>query len=223
MAGFMRLEVLNAMLEDGLVPLFYHGEIETAVEIMRACGKGGARCVEFTNRGDKAHLVFQELVRQAETMPQVILGVGSVIEPGTAALYIQLGANFIVGPVLNPDVARLCNRRKVAYMPGCGTVSEISAAEELGVEICKVFPAGEIGGPSFIKSIRGPMPWTRLMPTGGVKTTEENVSSWIKAGAACLGIGSNLVRKEDVATQDFEAIRERTSRVLGWIQSARGK
>jgi 2-dehydro-3-deoxyphosphogluconate aldolase/(4S)-4-hydroxy-2-oxoglutarate aldolase len=221
MARYMRLEVLNAMLEDGLVPLFYDGQIETALAIMRACAEGGARCVEFTNRGDKATLVFQELVRQAESMPQVILGVGSVIEPGTASLYIQLGANFIVGPVFNQEVARLCNRRKVAYIPGCGTVSEISAAEELGVEICKVFPAGQIGGPDFIKSVRGPMPWTRLMPTGGVEAAEDNISAWIKAGAACLGIGSNLVRKEDMAAKNFEAIRERTSKVLGWIKSAR--
>jgi 2-dehydro-3-deoxyphosphogluconate aldolase/(4S)-4-hydroxy-2-oxoglutarate aldolase len=221
MAKYPRLEVWSAMLEDGLVPLYYFGQVETAAAIMRACLDGGARCVEFTNRGDQAHIVFQELVRQAEATPKVILGAGSIVDPGTASLYIQLGANFIVGPALNPEVARICNRRKVAYLPGCATVSEISAAEELGVEICKIFPGGDVGGPGFIKSVHGPLPWARLMPTGGVEATEEDVKDWIKAGAACLGVGSNLITKKDVAGGHYDAIAERTASILGWIRSAR--
>jgi 2-dehydro-3-deoxyphosphogluconate aldolase/(4S)-4-hydroxy-2-oxoglutarate aldolase len=152
----------------------------------------------------------------------LILGAGSVLDPGTAAIYVQLGAEFIVGPAFNPEVARLCNRRKVAYLPGCATASEISSAEESGVEICKIFP-GQVGGPEFVKAVLGPMPWARLMPTGGVEATQENVSAWIKAGAACLGIGSNLVTKEAVAGGDFGAIGERAARILAWIKAARGK
>ncbi|RME82108.1 MAG: bifunctional 4-hydroxy-2-oxoglutarate aldolase/2-dehydro-3-deoxy-phosphogluconate aldolase, partial [Caldilineae bacterium] len=160
MAKFSRLTVLNTMLETGLVPVFYHPDVEVAAQIVQACADGGARCIEFTNRGDQAHVVFGELVRRFLDDDRVILGVGSVIDPVTAGLYLQLGANFVVGPVLNPEIARLCNRRKVAYSPGCGSVSEISAAEELGVEIVKVFPGSQVGGPGFVKAVRGPMPWT---------------------------------------------------------------
>jgi 2-dehydro-3-deoxyphosphogluconate aldolase/(4S)-4-hydroxy-2-oxoglutarate aldolase len=223
MARFDRMTVLNAMLDTGLVPVFYNGDVEVAKKIVTACAEGGARVVEFTNRGDRAWNVFTELIAWAEKLhPELILGVGSVIDTPTAALYIASGANFVVGPILNPEIARLCNRRKVAYSPGCGTASEVSEAEELGVEIVKVFPGGLVGGPAFIKAVRGPAPWTRIMPTGGVAATEENVKGWIEAGAACLGMGSKLVRKDLVAADDFDGIRDNIVRVLAWIQEARG-
>lgn len=223
MARFDRMTVLNAMLDAGLVPVFYHADVEVAKKIVTACVAGGARVVEFTNRGDRAWNVFTELIAWADkAQPDVILGVGSVVDAPTAALYIASGANFVVGPVLNPEIARLCNRRKVAYSPGCGSVSEISQAEELGVEIVKIFPGGEVGGPAFVKAVLAPMPWTRIMPTGGVEATQESVSSWIKAGAACLGMGGNLIRKDLVAAGDFDAIRENVARVLAWIREARG-
>ncbi len=222
MARHSRLEVWTAILDSGLVPLFYHGEMEVAGQILRACGQAGVRCIEFTNRGDQAHRVFQELAQRNGQEQGLILGAGSVIDAATAALYIQLGAEFIVGPAFNPEVARLCNRRKVAYLPGCATASEISAAEELGAEICKIFPGGQVGGPDFIKAILGPMPWSRLMPTGGVEATQASVSAWIQAGAACLGVGSNLISKQSVAAGEFRAIGERAASILGWIRTARG-
>jgi len=222
MARFDRMTVLNAMLETGLAPVFYNGDVEVAKKIVTACAAGGARIVEFTNRGDRAWNVFTELIAWAESaQPAIIPGVGSVADAPTAALYIASGANFVVGPMLNPEVARLCNRRKVAYSPGCGSVSEISEAEELGVEIVKIFPGGQVGGPPFVKAVRGPMPWTRIMPTGGVDATEESVKGWIGAGAACLGMGSKLIRKDLVAAGDFDAIRDNVARVLAWIQEAR--
>ncbi|MBN1977404.1 MAG: bifunctional 4-hydroxy-2-oxoglutarate aldolase/2-dehydro-3-deoxy-phosphogluconate aldolase [Anaerolineae bacterium] len=222
MARFDRMTVLNAMLETGLAPVFYNGDVEVAKKIVTACAEGGARIVEFTNRGDRAWDVFSELVAWAdEARPGVILGVGSVVDAPTAALYVASGANFVVGPMLNPEIARLCNRRKVAYSPGCGSVSEISEAEELGVEIVKIFPGGQVGGPPFVKAVRGPMPWTRIMPTGGVDATEESVKGWIEAGAACLGMGSKLIRKDLVAAGDFDSIRDNVTRVLAWIQEAR--
>ena len=223
MAQFTRLEVLNAMVEDGLVPVFYNAKAEVAIQIAEACVAGGCRCVEFTNRGDFAYEVFAALVKHCKAnLPQAIVGVGSVGDPATAALYIANGANFVVGPVLNPEVARVCNRRKVPYSPGCGSATEVSQAEELGVEIVKVFPGAEVGGPSFVKAVLGPCPWTRIMPTGGVDATQESVSKWIKAGAAALGIGSNLITKDLVAAGDFAAITEKVREVLGWIKEARG-
>ena len=179
--------------------------------------------VEFTNRGDFAFQIFAGLSEHvAEAEPGVVLGVGSVIDAPTAALYISAGANFVVGPVLNPEVARLCNRRKIAYMPGCGSASEISQAEELGVEIVKVFPGRSVGGPGFVKSVLAPCPWTRIMPTGGVDATEENIRAWFEAGVACVGMGSRLITKELVAAGDFDAISKRAAQVLAWIRDVRG-
>lgn len=220
MAKYSRLKVLTTMIESGLVPIFYHADIEVATKIVSACLAGGAKCVEFTNRGDQAHLVFEKLVQRFSN-EEVILGAGSVIDAATASLYIQLGANFIVSPVLVTETAYLCNRRKVPYCPGCGSVNEISQAEELGVEICKIFPGGQVGGPGFVKAVRGPMPWTRILPTGGVSPTEENIKSWIEAGAASVGIGSKLITKELVAAGNFAAISKNVINVLTWIAEAR--
>lgn len=223
MARFPRLDVLNKMVEVGLIPVFYNGEVEVATKIVAACSAGGAKVVEFTNRGDLAYTVFVELVKHFSTAdPSVILGVGSVSDPVTAGLYINSGANFVVGPILNPDVAKVCNRRKIAYSPGCGTASEISYAEELGCEIVKVFPGSTVGGPAFVKSVLGPHPWTRIMPTGGVDATKESIDGWFKAGVTCVGIGSKLVRKDLVAAGDFEGLTAHVKQVLAWIREARG-
>ena len=219
MARFTRLEVYNTILNNGLVPVFYNADIEAAKKIVEACKAGGASVVEFTNRGDFAPEIFKELSQYfSKTSPEIILGVGSVIDEPTAALYIAHGANFVVGPILNEAISRVCNRRKVAYMPGCGTVSEISYAEELGVEIVKIFPGDSVGGPEFVKAVLGPCPWTRIMPTGGVDATEESIKAWFEAGVACVGIGSKLIRKDLVAAGDWAEITALVSRVLDWIK-----
>jgi 2-dehydro-3-deoxyphosphogluconate aldolase/(4S)-4-hydroxy-2-oxoglutarate aldolase len=224
MARFLRLDVLNKMVELGLVPVFYNSDVKVAKKIVAACSAGGAKVVEFTNRGDLAYTVFVELVRHFTVAdPSVILGVGSVSDPGTAALYINSGANFVVGPVLNPDVAKVCNRRKIAYSPGCGSASEISTAEELGCEIIKVFPGSSVGGPAFVKAVLGPHPWTRIMPTGGVDATKESIDAWFSAGVTCVGAGSKLIRKDLVAAEDWEGITANIKQVLAWIREARSQ
>lgn len=221
MPKYSRLKVLTTMIETGMVPVFYHPEAQTAASVIDACAAGGTRCFEFTNRGDMAHEVFKELAMRFKSDNRIILGAGSVIDPATAALYIQLGANFIVGPMFNPEVARLCNRRRVAYIPGCGSVTEISNAEEMGVEICKIFPGGAVGGPNFVRDVLGPLPWCRLMPTGGVDATEDSITSWFKAGVSCVGLGSKLFPKESIDAGNFAAITEKVTRVLVWIEKAR--
>jgi len=222
MAKFMKHEVIGKILEIGLVPLFYNGDVEVAKKIVHACVKGGAKVVEFTNRGDFAYQVFSELAKWCnKEFDDVILGIGSVIDPMTAALYINCGANFVVSPVFNPEIAKICNRRKVPYMPGCGTPSEISAAEEMGCDIIKIFPGNRLK-PEFIKSVRGPCSWVNLMPTGGVDATKESISSWIKAGAVAVGMGSRLVRKDLVAAGDFDAITRKVEDCIRWIREARG-
>jgi 2-dehydro-3-deoxyphosphogluconate aldolase/(4S)-4-hydroxy-2-oxoglutarate aldolase len=222
MASHTRLHVLNTTLQTGLVPVFYHKDFETATKIVDACLKGGANVIEFTNRGDFAQDVFAALAKHyAKARPALILGVGTIVDAPTAALAIANGANFVVSPTLNPEVARLCNRRKIAYLPGSATLSEISAAEEMGVEIVKIFPGETVGGPAFVKAILAPCPWTRVMPTGGVDATEESITAWFQAGVACVGMGSKLIVKKDVDSGDFEAITRRVEQVLGWIKAAR--
>ena len=222
MARFRRLEVLHATIEGGLVPVFYHQDLETAKKIAKAVADGGAKVLEFTNRGDFAYQVFSELIKWCATKtPELILGAGSVIDQGTAALYINSGANFIVAPFFNRDVAKVCNRRKIAYIPGCGSAAEISQAEEYGVEICKIFPGAEVGGPEFVKNILGPMPWSYVMPTGGVERTKESITKWFKAGVVSVGMGSTLITKDLVAKGDFETISKNVSEVLNWVNQAR--
>jgi 2-dehydro-3-deoxyphosphogluconate aldolase / (4S)-4-hydroxy-2-oxoglutarate aldolase len=222
MANYSRLDVLNYVVASGLVPVFYHADIEIAKKVMTACLAGGSRLLEFTNRGDFAPEVFKQLSQYCrKEAPEVILGVGSIVDAPTAALYISYGANFVVGPILNESVAKICNRRKIPYMPGCGSASEISFAEELGVEIVKVFPGDSVGGPNFVKSILGPTPWTKIMPTGGVETTREGLSAWFKAGVAAVGVGSNLIKKELIQSGDYDSISVKTAQVLSLIKEIR--
>lgn len=221
MARFTRIQVATIMKSEGLVPLFYHSDPELGKQVLRACYKGGARLLEFTNRGDYAHEVFAALNKFAEKeLPEMILGVGSVTDAGTASLYIQLGANFVVTPVLREDVGRVCNRRKILWSPGCGSLSEIARAEELGAEIVKVFPGSQLG-PGFIKAIKGPCPWTSIMPTGGVTAEEENLTAWLQAGATCVGMGSKLITKEFLNKQDFEGLENHVRNTLTLIQKIR--
>jgi 2-dehydro-3-deoxyphosphogluconate aldolase/(4S)-4-hydroxy-2-oxoglutarate aldolase len=218
------MKVLNTMLETGLVPVFYHPSLELAREIAGAGVAGGCPVLEFTNRGDHAWEVFTELERYcARELPELILGVGSVVDPATASLYINCGASFVVGPLLNPEVARACNRRKVPYTPGCGTLSEISQAEELGSEIIKIFPGKEIGGPGFIKAIKGPCPWVSIMVTGGVEPNEASLKGWFDAGAACVGMGSNLITKELLKAADYQGIGANIRVTLELIRKIRAK
>lgn len=222
MSRFSRIEVALTMKDCGMVPVFFNKDIDVCKQVLKACYDGGARVFEFTNRGDRAHLVFEKLISWAEKeTPDMILGVGSIVDAGTTSLYIQLGASFIVSPILNPDMAKVCNRRKIAWSPGCGSLSEISQAEELGAEVVKIFPASQVGGPSFIKAISGPCPWTSIMPTGGVSPDEENLTGWIKAGAHCVGMGSQLMVKDTDGNFDYQGIAQNTKEAISIIKKLR--
>jgi 2-dehydro-3-deoxyphosphogluconate aldolase/(4S)-4-hydroxy-2-oxoglutarate aldolase len=212
------------MIEQGVIPVFYHPDVEVCKNVIQACANGGAKCIEFTNRGDFAWQVFMEVIQHFQKAdPSVIMGVGSVIDAPTAALYMANGANFVVGPILNAEVARACNRHCIPYSPGCGSASEISEAHELGCEIVKVFPGSSVGGPEFVSNIRGPMPWTKLMPTGGVDPTEESLTKWFKAGIVAAGIGSKMITKELLAAKDYKGIEKKVAETVGLIKKIRGK
>ena len=224
MARFTRIEVAQKMDETGIVPVFYHKDAEIGKKVLKACYEGGIRVFEFTNRGDYAHEVFAELNKwAAKELPEMMLGVGSVVDAGTAALYIQLGASFIVSPVLKEDMAFTCNRRKILWSPGCGSLSEISRAEELGAEVVKIFPGQQVGGPEFVKAVKGPFPWTSIMPTGGVEPTEENLSEWFKAGVTCVGMGSQLITKNIIANGEYDKLKELAANALNIVKKYKKK
>jgi 2-dehydro-3-deoxyphosphogluconate aldolase/(4S)-4-hydroxy-2-oxoglutarate aldolase len=219
-----KLSVLNAVHNTGIVPVFYNGDIEKAKGIAKACVAGGITVLEFTNRGDHAWEVFSALHKFCQKeLPEAILGAGSVLDASTASLYIANGASFIVGPVTNPDVAKVCNRRKVPYIPGCGTASEISYAEELGADIVKIFPGTSVGGPGFVKDALAPMPWSSIMPTGGVDITEESLRPWFEAGVVSVGMGSKLVSADVVKNNDWATLEARSKQVLALIKKLKGR
>jgi len=220
MAQYSRIEVAQVMKQTGLVPLFYHPDPETCKQVLAACYKGGARLLEFTARGDFAHEVFTELVKYVkDELPGMILGVGSVTDAASASYYMSIGANFVVTPVLREDIAIVCNRRKVLWSAGCGTLTEIARAEELGCEIVKLFP-GDVYGPEFVKAVKGPQPWTSIMPTGGVSPNEENIIAWFKAGVTCVGMGSKLIKKNGNGDYDLTEITRLVTMSMAIIQRA---
>lgn len=222
MARFSRIEVALKMKQTGMVPVFFHKDLEVCKQVVKACYEGGVRVFEFTNRGDYAHEIFSDLNKFAEKeTPEMIMGVGSIPDAGTASLYIQSGANFIVSPVLNPDMAKVCNRRKILWSPGCGSLSEISYAEELGAEVVKIFPATEVGGPSFVKGVLAPHPWTSIMPTGGVAPTEENLGAWFDAGVHCVGMGSQLITKDMINHQKYDELKAKVAEAMQLIKKLR--
>lgn len=222
MAKFDKAAVTNKLAAAPMVPVFYHKDAEVAKAVVKACYDGGVRLFEFTNRGDFAHEVFAEVVKfAAKECPEMAMGVGSVVDAPTASLYMQLGACFVVGPLFNPEISKVCNRRCVAYVPGCGSVSEVGFAQESGCDICKLFP-GDVLGPKMVKGLMAPMPWSKIMVTGGVEPTEENLASWFKAGAFAVGMGSKLFPGDKVAAGDWAYVTEKCREAFGYIAKIKG-
>lgn len=222
MARFTRIDVIIKLKEAGILPIFYHKDPEICRNIIKACYAGGIKVIEYTNRGDFAHEVFSEINKwAAKEFPELVIGVGSVVDPGTTSLYIQLGANFIVSPILNAEMAKVCNRRKILWSPGCESLSEINYAEELGAEMIKIFPVPIVGGPEFVKAIKGPCPWTSIMPTGGIQPTAEDLKVWFDAGVTCIGMGSNLITKESILNKDWKGLTEKVAETVNIVKMLR--
>lgn len=214
-----RLSVLTALQSQGICPVFYHSDPETALNVIRACARGGAPVIEFTNRGDFAVDLFGEIARElTRTDPEIVLGIGSVLDAGTAAMFLNRAARFVVSPALVPEVAQVCNRRMVAYFPGCGSVTDISNAHALGCEIVKLFPGASVGGPDFVKAVLGPMPWTKIMPTGGVDPDPTSIAKWFGSGIVAAGMGSRLITDAAVRDGDWAGIE---ASVRGAVEAVR--
>lgn len=219
MARYSKLETLTSMKQTGIVPVFFNSDLQTAKAVVKACYEGGIRAFEFTNRGDFAIEVFKELSKFVlSECPGLILGAGTILDAPTAALYIQMGANFIVSPAFNPEVAKLCNLHGIPYTPGCGSVTEICNAMEMGCDMVKIFPAGSVGGPKFVKDVKAPLPWAMVMATGSVEPTEENLTAWAASGVTCVGMGSKLFPKDVIAGKEWEKISEKCRESLAWFR-----
>jgi 2-dehydro-3-deoxyphosphogluconate aldolase/(4S)-4-hydroxy-2-oxoglutarate aldolase len=217
-----RLAVLTALEAQGVVPVFYHPDAGVCLQVIRACARGGAPVIEFTNRGDFACDLFGDIARELQrTDPHITPGIGSVVDAGTASLFLNRGARFVVSPCLVPEVARACNRRMTAYFPGCGSVTEIGQAQELGCDLVKLFPGASVGGPDFVKAVMGPMPWTKIMPTGGVDPDAASIATWFGSGIVAAGMGSKLVTDAAVKAGDWAAIEANVRRTVETIAAFR--
>jgi 2-dehydro-3-deoxyphosphogluconate aldolase/(4S)-4-hydroxy-2-oxoglutarate aldolase len=210
-----KLNILSRIVESGLVAVVRAESSELASRIANACAEGGAAAVEITFTVPGASRVIEDVAKE-HASDKILLGAGTVMDAETARIAILAGAQYIVGPSLNADVARLCNRYAIPYMPGAGTTGEIIQAMEHGADIVKVFP-GETLGPTFVKAVRGPLPQAALMPTGGVSL--ENVGQWIKAGCVAVGVGGNLTA--GAKTGDFRSITAMAKRFIEEIRQAR--
>ncbi|MBQ9194669.1 MAG: bifunctional 4-hydroxy-2-oxoglutarate aldolase/2-dehydro-3-deoxy-phosphogluconate aldolase [Bacteroidales bacterium] len=219
MAKFNKIDTISIIKNTGIVPVFYNKDAEITKKVVKACYDGGIRAFEFTNRGDGANEVFKEVMAFVrKECPEMALGAGTILDAPTAVLYMQMGADFLVSPCMAEDVVKLANRRGVPYSPGCGTVTEMVKAMELGCDLVKVFPAGTVGGPSFVKNILGPLPWAMVMCTGAVEPTEENLTAWAKSGVTAVGMGSKLFPKDVVAAGKWEEISSLCRQCLTWFK-----
>ena len=218
MGRFNKLQTLNYINENKVVPVFYNSDVDISINVMKSLNKGGIKILEFTNRGDFALEVFNELEKYCQkNLPDMILGAGSISDETMANMYISSGSNFIVGPLTNENVAVACNRKKIPYMPGCLTPSEISKAEELGCDVVKVFPADSVDGASFIKSVLAPMPWSWIMPTGGVDMEEEGLKNWLDSGVFSVGMGSKLFTSEIIQNKDWGLLESQCKKLVETI------
>jgi 2-dehydro-3-deoxyphosphogluconate aldolase / (4S)-4-hydroxy-2-oxoglutarate aldolase len=224
MARFQRFTVINEISKSAFIPIFSNPDLSICIDVLSCCYKAGIRIFEFTNRRDFSHEIYAELhVYALNKYPDMILGAGSVLDAGTASIYMQLGANFIVSPILDEAIGKNCNRRRTLWIPGCGSVSEISKAEEMGADIIKIFPGGSVGGPDFVKSVRGPMPWVKLMPTSGVYLTEDSIHEWFSAGSFALGFGSILFTKELILEKRWIELSSNLKQLIQIIEKHKPK
>lgn len=215
---FTKEQMLNEMGSTGMIPVFNHVDIEVAKAVLDASYKGGIRVFEFTNRASNSLEVFKEMYEYGSKYEDMVIGIGTIFTAKAAKDFIDAGADFIVSPALIPEVADYCNDKKVFWIPGCGTITEVLNAKNLGASLVKAFP-GNVLGPAFVSSAKAVFPDLHIMPTGGVEPTEENLSEWFGAGVFCVGMGSQLFKKEWIVNQEYENLQSKISESLELIQA----
>jgi 2-dehydro-3-deoxyphosphogluconate aldolase/(4S)-4-hydroxy-2-oxoglutarate aldolase len=216
-------EIFQLAATQGLLPPFNHTDEKVAIKILDAIYAGGLRIIEFTNRSENALAVFKSLVKHTEkNLPGLVLGIGTIMNAKQAKQFYKAGAQFIVAPILTKEVGDYCVRNEILWIPGAATPTEIVQATEWGSDLVKIFPA-ETLGPSFVKALRGPCPWVKVMPSGGVTLDEENIRQWFTSGVVCIAIGSLLFSKEIMQDGNFELLTQRIEWLLSTIKNVRNK
>jgi 2-dehydro-3-deoxyphosphogluconate aldolase/(4S)-4-hydroxy-2-oxoglutarate aldolase len=206
--------VYSRIEETPIVPLFFNADLTVAQQVLKACYDGGIRVFEFTNRGAEAPAIFAKLIDYCEKeCPDLVLGIGTIFDAKQATEFIEMGADFMLQPFTTPEVGEVCTKHDIPWMPGTMTLTEIRNAEILGAKYVKIFP-GNVVGPGFVKAIKGPMPKTKIMVTGGVEPNKESLSSWFGAGAAAVGMGSQLFPADLIAKKDYQAISNTISDLI---------
>jgi 2-dehydro-3-deoxyphosphogluconate aldolase/(4S)-4-hydroxy-2-oxoglutarate aldolase len=218
--SFSRSQIITSMSTTGVIPMFYHGEPAVALKIMEAVYTGGARVIEFTNRGPNAFEVFKAMLKEAEKYPGLLIGIGTVLDMKTTERYIKAGADFIISPIVSTEVAETCTKNDKMWIPGAATPTEIHIAKELGAEIIKIFPASVLG-PGFVSAVLPTMPELKLMVTGGVEPTQASLSTWFRTGIVCAGMGSQLITKEILSKGDWALLRHKVSDSIEIIRQIR--
>jgi 2-dehydro-3-deoxyphosphogluconate aldolase/(4S)-4-hydroxy-2-oxoglutarate aldolase len=219
---FSKEQIITEMQRTGIVPLFTHDNASEAQEVVHAAYQGGIRTFEFTNRRTNSFEVFKHLVSQRQHYPELMLGIGTIMDAATTQKFIDAGADFIISPILKTEMAEVCHRNNKLWIPGCATLTEIVTAKEHGAGVIKVFP-GSVLGPAFVSSIMPVVPDLKLMITGGVEPTEQNLTAWFKAGAMCVGMGSQLFTKEILEQRNWELLKWKIEQSIKLVQTIRSK
>ena len=215
---FTKEELYAKLSEVPIMPLFNHSDLALSKAVVKACYDGGIKVFEYTNRGEGAALIFAELVKYIrQELPDMAIGIGTVFNAEEAEYFVNLDTDFIVQPILNPAVGAVCNKYKIAWMPGVMTISEIYNAQQAGADIIKIFPANVLGT-AFIKALKAPMPHAKVMVTGGVEPNEENLKGWFSAGVTAVGMGSQLFPKEVLASENYQQIEEVVKKCVAMVK-----
>lgn len=209
---------IEVVSENKVIPVFNHDDPQVALDVLRACYEGGIRSFEFTNRSTKAAAVFENLMNKRSEFPELLLGVGSLVDVATTQIFQSLGADFFVSPIIDTDMAAYCSENNLVWVPGCGTLTEIVTAKRLGASLMKVFPA-DVLGPKFVKGVLGPCPELKLMPTGGVLPTKPNLEEWFTAGVTCVGMGSQLITKQLIENKEYDQLKRKVQNMMEYLEA----
>ncbi|MBN7816698.1 beta/alpha barrel domain-containing protein [Algoriphagus pacificus] len=209
---------IKRMYGAGVMPIFFNPDESKCLKMLEMAYEGGVRVIEMVDRGAEAKSIFPAIRKAADQMPDLYLGVGTIYHPAQAEVFLDMGAEFIVAPVMNPKLGEYCKNLDIPWIPGCGSVSEVFFAQELGAELVKIYPANILGA-EFVKAVHAVLPNIELIPTGGVEPTAESLSYWFDSGVCCVGMGSQLFRKDLIQKGDFEKIKEMIQTTMDLIDS----
>jgi len=213
-------DIKDSIIAQGMLPLFYNNSANVSLDTTRALYKAGIRVIEYTNRGEAALANFKALKQLQQELPGLLLGIGTIKNAEQAEQFVAAGADFLISPLVNPEVAAVAAQHNLLWIPGCMTPTEIYNAQQLGAAFVKLFPANVLG-PGFVSAVKDLFPGVQMMPTGGVDMDQDNISSWFKAGVSAVGMGSKLITKNVLENKAYDQLYTDTLRALQMVNAAR--